>query len=362
MALFKKTERMLGVDLSPTAVKLVELSRSGKRIQIEAAAMEPLPEGAMTDRNPSDLDQLTAALKRAVKGSGTTLKKVALAVPTSSVITRTITMPAEYGEDEIEANIQVEAAQYVPFPLEEIYLDFQTQMSVDGRKTTADTQEVMIVASRRENVDLRDEVVKEAGLKAVVVDVEAYALENAFALMRPVASGALVPSDGGSGDLRTALVEIGTGVMTLYVFDGDRVTFTREQIFGTEQLIQAMVDTYGMTREQAVQSRQSGELPADYLPMVVEPFRLAVAEQISNALQFFFSSSHYNSVDYVVLVGDGALVEELDEAVGGALGISTVIGNPFAEATIAKRVNRQMLQRNAPSFATACGLAMRSFG
>lgn len=360
MPLFKRTERVLGIDVGPSAVKLIELSRNGKRYQVEAMAMEPLPEGSMADRNPSDIDQVSAAVRRAVKSSGTSLKKAALAVPTSSVITRTINMPAEFSEDEIEANIQLEAAQYIPFPLEEIYLDFQVRKKgVDGGN-----QEVMIVASRRENVDLRDEAVREAGLKPIVVDVEAYALENAYALMRQATSDkALVASgDGNESGIRVGVVDIAPSVTTLYIFDGDRVIFTREQIFGTEQLTQAMIDNYGMTREQAEMSRRTNDLPEDFMPMVVEPYRLAVAEQISNALQFFFSSSHYNSVDHIMLIGDGALIDGIGDAVGKALGITVLIGNPFAQTGTAKRVNRHLLQRDAPLFATACGLALRSFG
>lgn len=345
MALFKRRNRYLGIDISPSAIKLIELSRNGQRFQIDAIAIEPIPDGAVQNRNPADLDQVCAALRRAVKASGTGLRTAAVAVPTSSVITRTMPMPAPFGEDEIEASIQIEASQYIPFPLEEIYLDFQSRgLPAKG----GDTQEVMLVASRKENVDLREEVLREAGLKAAIVDVEAYALENAFALLgRPAGP--------------TALVDIGAAITTLYVVQDQSVVFAREQPFGGNQLTQAIADTYGLSRERAELAKRSGELSEDYPNTILAPFKQTAAEQIGNALQFFFSSSHYNAVANVVLVGGGAMVSGIDQVVSELLGIPAVVGNPFEQMGSGSRVNRRSLLRDAPLFAVACGLALRSF-
>jgi type IV pilus assembly protein PilM len=350
VALFKKKERFLGIDISPSAIKLMELSRSGQRYQVEAMAVEPLPDGVMEDRNPTALDQIGAIIKRALKSSGTSLKKAAVAVPTSSVITRTIPMPADYGEDEIELNIQIEAAQYIPFPLEEIHLDFQM---LGPSRNNEGMQDVMIVASRRENVDLREEALNEAGLKTVVVDVEAYALENIYPFMSGGAG-----TEG--GDALTAVIDLGSTITTLYVLQSEKVIFTREQSFGGEQLTQAIADTYNMTKEQAELAKRSGEVSEDYPAAVLEPFKQSVASQIDNALQFFFSSSHYNSVDKIIMVGGVAMIPGLDQVVSTQLTIPTMVGNPFENMESAKRVNRRSLERDAPLFAVACGLAMRS--
>jgi type IV pilus assembly protein PilM len=328
----------------------MELSRSGQRYQVEAMAVEPLPDGVMEDRNPTALDQIGAIIKRALKSSGTSLKKAAVAVPTSSVITRTIPMPADYGEDEIELNIQIEAAQYIPFPLEEIHLDFQM---LGPSRNNEGMQDVMIVASRRENVDLREEALNEAGLKTVVVDVEAYALENIYPFMSGGAG-----TEG--GDALTAVIDLGSTITTLYVLQSEKVIFTREQSFGGEQLTQAIADTYNMTKEQAELAKRSGEVSEDYPAAVLEPFKQSVASQIDNALQFFFSSSHYNSVDKIIMVGGVAMIPGLDQVVSTQLTIPTMVGNPFENMESAKRVNRRSLERDAPLFAVACGLAMRS--
>jgi len=370
LALFKTKERVLGIDISASAVKLMELGRSGQRYKVEAMAIEPLEEGVMQNRNPSDLDAVSAAVKRALRTSGSRLRKAAVAVPTSSVITRTVPVPIEYDEDAIEANIQIDAPNYIPFPLEEIYLDFQLQGPSRASKSV---QDVMLVASRQENVDLRQEVLQGAGIKPIIVDVEAYALENTtHLLLQQLQQQAKQGSEEGvklnkakdSG--LVALVDIGTSITALYVIKDDRVIFTREQSFGSEQLTQAIADAYELPKDRAELAKRSGDLSEDYPTTILAPFQQSAVEQISQALQFFFSSDHYdightNSVDSIVLVGGGAMVADLDRIITDLLGIPTVVGNPFMHMGNATRVNRHSLLRDAPLFAVACGLALRSF-
>jgi len=362
LALFTKKERLLGIDISPSAVKLVELNRTGQKIRVEGMAIEPLPEGSMEDRNPTDLDEVGSAIKRALKTSGSRLKKAAVAVPTSSIITRTIPMPVEFGEEDIEANIQVEASQYIPFPLEEIYVDFQIQ---GLSQADAATQDVVIVASRKENVDLRRDALRDAGLTVAVVDVEAYALENTFRLLGNGAANpqALAkPTDNtGKASMHTAIIDIGANITTLYILQDDRVIFTREQSFGADQLTREIARAYEIPKERAELAKRSGELPEDYAVNLLAPFKQSAAEQVAQALQFFFSSSPYNSVENIVLVGGGSMVADLAEAIANQTGVATVIGNPFEQMSNAPRINRHSLLRDAPLFAVACGLALRSF-
>ena len=358
--MFNKKDRYLGIDISTSGIKLVELSRSGKRYQIDAMATEPLPEGAVTDGNPSDVDQVAAAIKRALKSSGTRLKKAAAAVPTSSVITRTIPMPIEYGDDEIEAAIEIEASQYIPFPLEEIYVDFAM---LGPSRASRDSQDVMIVASRRENVDLRQEVLEEAGLKVAVVDVEAYAIENVFSILSSSLYFDNAQADNAFerlSNIRTAIADIGFNTTTLYIFQGNKVVFTREQPYGCDQLTRTIAEHYDLPRDRAELAKRSGELSEDYTHTILEPFRQSLAEQINNALQFFFSSSNYNSIDSLLLTGGGGTVSELDRTVSQVLGVPCAVANPFEAMGSIKKINRRSLARDAPLFGVACGLAMRS--
>lgn len=356
---FNRKERLLGIDIGDSSVKLIELDRKGPQFRVAAIAVEPLPEGAMAERAPADLDQVSVALRQALKTSGSRLKKAAIAVPTSSIITRTVALPAGLSETELAASVLAEAAPLIPFPLEEAYLDFQVQ----GRsRNHPATEDVLVVACRRENVDLRREALNDAGLKTAVVDVEAYALENTCRLL---ANGP-VHGDDDSHQPRPdvnqplALVDMGAAVTTLYILQDGQVTYSREQNFGTDRLILAIAAAYDWPRRQAELASQTGELPAGFELELLAPFRKSAAEQISRMLQFFFSSSPVSAVDRILLVGGGALTADLDQTVAGHTGIPTATGNPFARLGGAVLASRPRLARAAPLFAVACGLALRS--
>lgn len=365
MALFTRKEPILGIDISPSAIKLIELSRSGPRFRVEGFAIEPLGEGVMEDRNPADTDAVGEAIKRACRKAGVRARRAAVAVPTSSVITRTVPMPAEFKESDIETNISIEAAQYIPYPIEEIYLDFEKK---GLSQASNDIQDVMLVATRKENVDTREAALKEAGLTPAIVDVEAYALENTFRLL---SEG--LPKAGGGGQISldkpreslTALVDIGATITNLYILQDNRVIFTREQGFGCDQLTVRIAEAYGLTREQAEQAKRSGQVADDFAATILEPFKQILAEQIGHGLQFFFSSDQFAAgrynVDAVVLLGGGAMIMGLDRVAADVLGIATVVANPFRSMGSASKVNSSALLRDAPLLAVACGLALRSF-
>jgi type IV pilus assembly protein PilM len=365
LALFKRKEPILGIDISPSAVKLIELSRFGPRFRVEAFAIEPLSEGMMEDRNPVDSDDLTEAIKRAWRRSGARARRAAVAVPSSGVITRTVPMPVEFKESDIEANISIEAAQYIPYPIEEVYLDFE----IKGRsQASSDMQDVMLVATRKENVYAREAVLKSAGLTPTIVDVEQYALENTFRLLRDS-----LPRGGGEGAVSldkpresvTALVDIGAGITNLYILLGDQVIFSREQGFGCDQLTARVAETYGLTREQAEQAKRTGQVADDFAATVLEPFKQMLAEQIGHGLQFFYSSDQFltnrYNVETIVLVGGGAMIMGLDRVVADVLGVMAVVANPFRNMGSAAKVNSSALLRDAPLLAVANGLALRSF-
>lgn len=367
MALFTRKEPILGIDIGPSSVKLVELSRSGPRFRVEGFAIEPLGEGMVEDRNPVDTDDVAEAIKRACRKAGARTRRAAVAVPTSSVITRTMPMPADFKESDVEASIAIEAAQYIPYPIEEVYLDFELK----GRSpTSGEMQEVMLVATRKENVDTREATLKNSGLTPAIVDVEAYAIENAFRL---IMDSLTKTESGGESSLSlakareslTALVDIGAALTTLYILQQDRVIFSREQRFGCDQLTVRIAETYGMPREQAEQAKRSGTVSEDYPTAILEPFKQTLAEQISHGLQFFFSSDQYASgrynIDTVVLSGGGATIMGLDRVVADVAGIATVVANPFKNMGSATRVNSNALLHAAPLLLIACGLALRSF-
>jgi type IV pilus assembly protein PilM len=347
----KNRSSILGVDISTSAVKVLQLGGNADRFQVEARALEPLPPGAVTDRNIADPDEVGNAIRRAVKASGSSAKSAAVAVPTSSVITRTVPMPSDRSTDEIETEIRMEAPKYIPYPLDEVYLDFEVRGVSDSNP---DTLDVTIVASRRENVEIRQEALEAAGLKATIVDVDAYAVENAFGVLAE-RHPSIRPEH------RVAVVDIGAALTTLTVIQNGTTLYTRDQTFGCDQLTNNIGETYGLSREQAEVARRSGDLPEDYGSTILAPFQQSVLDQINHSLQFFTSASHYSSVDCLLLIGGGSLLPGLDAFIMEHTGIPTFMGNPFEQMSAARRVNRNTLMQEGPLFFVACGLALRSF-
>ena len=352
MLLFRrKAPSLLGIDLSSTAVKLLELSRNGNRYRVESYAVEPLPANAVADKNILDVDAVGDAVRRAVKRSGTRSKHAAIAVSGSSVITKIISMPASLSDEEMENQIELEADQYIPYALDEVNLDFE----VLGR--TANNEEmvdVLLAASRSENVDSRVEALELAGLTANIVDVEAYATENAFGLIADQMTG-------GKEDQTVAIADIGATVTTLNVLHNRQIIYTREQVFGGRQLTEEIQRRYGLSYEEAGMAKRQGGLPDTYQSEVLEPFKEAMAQQIGRSLQFFFSSSPQNNVDHLILAGGSASIAGVDDLMEQKIGTPSSIANPFADMSLSNQVKPQSLSNDSPSLMIACGLALRSF-
>ncbi len=341
---------LLGLDISSTAVKLLQLSRSGTRYRVDHYAVEPLPANAVVEKNIAEVEEVGDAIRRAVKSSGAKAKQAAVAVAGSAVITKVITMQSDLDDDEMESQIQVEAGQYIPYPLEEVNLDFEVLGPVEGNPNLVN---VLLAASRSENVDVRVAAVELAGLTAKIVDVEAYAMENAYELIRhqipPDVQGAV------------ALVDVGATMTQLVVLVDGRAVYTREQVFGGKQLTDEVMRRYGLSYDEAGLAKRQGGLPEGYETEVLEPFKEAMVQQISRSLQFFFSSSDYNQVEHIVLAGGCAAIPGITEMMAEHLGVSASVASPLAEMSLAPRVDSDQLSADAPSLMIAAGLALRSF-
>jgi len=280
----------------------------------------------------------------------TGVKQAAVAVAGSAVITKTIEMDVALSDDEMENQIRVEADQYIPYPLDEVSIDFEVQGIAEDNPEQV---EVLLAACRSENVDLRVDVLEIGGLQAKVVDVEAYAMERTFSLIAD-------QIDGGE-DQTVAIVDVGATMTTLSVLHDGKTIYTREQLFGGKQLTEEIQRRYGLSVEEAGLAKKQGGLPDDYESEVLEPFKEAVVQQVTRSLQFFFSSSQYNDVDHIILAGGTASISGLDELVQDKVGTTTSVSNPFVNMSLATRVNAAALSNDAPALMIACGLALRSF-
>ncbi|MCE1243206.1 pilus assembly protein PilM [Oryzomicrobium sp.] len=347
-----KAQPLVGLDISSSAVKMVELSALGKNdFRVERYAIEPLPKDAVADGNVVNLDAVSDAVKKAWRRLNSTARNVAMALPAAAVITKKIIVPAGQREEELEVLVESEANQYIPFALEEVNLDFQV---IGEAPSSPDEVEVLIAASRKEKVEDRVAVAESAGLKPVVMDVESYATLAAFSFVERQ-----LP-DGGQNQI-IALVDVGANVTNLTVLRNGQPVYTREQAFGGSQLTQDISRHYGMPLDEAESAKRAGTLPDDYEGELLRPFVENLALEVSRALQFFFTSTQYSQVHQVVLAGGCAVIPGIDEAVAARTQVNTQVANPFAGMPVSDKVRAKNLANDAPALLVACGLAMRRF-
>ena len=345
----KPSKGLIGVDISSTSVKVLELSVKNNRYWVESYALVPLPEGSVVEKNILNPEAVGDALERAVNLANVQSTDVALAVPTSMVITKIIEMDADMNDDEREIQIRDDAEQYIPFPLDEASLDFEV---LPDRLANPNRVNVLLVATRIENVEARAEALELGGLTPKIADVESFAIENAFKVFSDT-----LPM----GVNTVGILDIGHTMTTLSVMQNNKVIYTREQVFGGKQLTQEIQNRYGLSFEEAGRAKKSRTLPDDYDIEVLEPFLEAVVQQAARSLQFFFSSSQFNEIDHILLAGGNANIPGLAKLLQQKLGYRVTIANPFLQMGFSPQIDIKKIENDASSLMVACGLALRSF-
>lgn len=344
----KHNASLVGLDISSTSVKLLELSIQDGRYRVESYGVEPLPTNAVVERNIADTEGVGDAIERLVKRARPRTRAAAAAVTGSAVITKVIDMDADMNDDERETQIRLDADQYIPYPLSEVNLDFE----VIGPAALPNRVSVLLAASRSENIEQRVDTLEIGGLTAKVMDIEAYAMERAFSLIIDT-----LPS---SPDI-VAIIDIGHTMTTLNVLRDEKIIYTREAMFGGKQLTEDIQRRYGLSFEEATRNKREGNLPDDYEPEVLRPFMESVIQQVTRSLQFFFSSSQYNDVDHILLAGGSASITGLASLIQEKLGNRVSVANPFLQMNFASQIDTSAIENDAPSLMIACGLALRSF-
>lgn len=347
-----KTPPLIGVDISSAAIKLVELSDAGRgKRSIERYVIEPLSRDAVVDGNIAKVDEVVDALKQAWSQMGTRIRHIAMALPSSAVISKKLVLPAELSEDDMEIQVQAEANQVVPFSLDEVNLDFQVLGPAAGSTTDVD---VLLAASRKEKIEDRVAIAEAAGLKVLVMDAEFNASQTAYEGMMHI-----LP-DNARGQT-VALIDIGATTMHILVFVDKVMVYAREQSFGGNQLTQEIQRRYGMSFEEAEKLKRKGDAPDKYGVEILQPFTETLALEIGRALQMFVAATSFSRVDYIVLAGGSAVLPGLDDAVASRTEASTLVANPFSGMVLSGNIASAKLIADAPALLVACGLAMRRF-
>lgn len=339
------------MDISSSAVKMLELSKSGSHYRVERFAVEPLPQNAVVENTITEVEQVSRAVDRCLKRTGTRSRHAAVAVSASHVITKTITMPAGMRENEMEQQIEMEADHYIPYPLDEVNMDFDV---IGPSDVNANEDDVVIAACRKEIVDDYIAVIEGPGLQPVVIDVDAFAMEATYSLIAR-------QMPGGGMERVVAILDVGATTSHMNVMHNNRSVYTRDHTFGGRQLTEEIQRRYGLSFEEAGLAKKMGGLPDNYQTDILQPFMEAMGQEAMRALQFFYSSTPYDSVDQILLAGGCAQIANADEVIANRTGVPTTVANPFASMSLASRIKPQQLSADASSLMIACGLAMRSF-
>jgi type IV pilus assembly protein PilM len=330
----KKTQPLLGLDITTSSVKLIELSQSGKRFRVESYSAEPTPPSSINEKAIVDAKAVGEAIRRAVKRAGAKATDVAIAISGDAAITKVIQMPSVLSERDLEGQVEIQADQYIPFPMEEVSFDYEI---VGPNANDPELMDVLLVATRTDNVEQRQNAVSAAGLNATIVDVEAFALENACALLSHQ-----IP-DGGMGQA-VAIVDIGASSTTFSV------------------LQDLNMRTYGLSMEDAGRAKKQGGLPSNYQPEVLEPFVDDMTQQVSRSLQFYLASGGgREQPDMILVCGGCANIPGIADVISSRVGIPTEVGDPLGQMKISSKAKSQGVHKDSTALLTACGLALRSF-
>lgn len=375
MRFFTPSKGLIGVDITSTAVKLLELrscstsgqTKSGQqqrspneRYQLDSHAVQPLRENAVVERRIRDINEVVTALKRAVEQANPATRKAAVAIPASATISKTLRFPAALSEDEIEERIAAESDRYIPFPFSDVAFDFQ-RLDVQGLAIKdgvsdapdEDQQEVILVACRQQDVRQLTDIVERAELEPVAVDLTTLAMERALAGQYKRSVG-----EHGIADC-VGLVNIGASMSALHVVRGGRVVYSRETLFGGRQLTETICEYYRMRVEEAEFAKIHGGLAHDYQAKVLAPFIATLVQQVRRLLQLYYAVGGQYDVQQIILAGGSSVIPGLALRIADESGIPVTIANPFQQVRINKRLNMEALSKDAPAMLTASGLAMR---
>lgn len=347
----KQTPMMVGIDIGAHSVKAVLLSQHGNQYKVEAFAVEPMIKGAMSDREIQDIEAVGNVIGKIRKKIPRSVKFAAAAVSGSTVISKVIFMDVSLTDAELESQIEVEADTLIPYPLNEVSLDFE---KLDVNESDPSKVNVLLSAARTESVEARVAALDNGGFSAKLVDVESYALSRAAELCLKQ-----LPDDA-AGKV-VALVDIGATMTLLSIVEKGKTLYTRDQAFGGEQYTRSILSYYNKSYDEAELAKVSGDLPPNYTFEVLAPFQTMLLQQIRRGIQMYLTSSGRDAVDYLIVSGGTALIEGIDKLLIDELGIHTVVANPFKTIDVATSVDREQLNKSAPQLMVASGLALRSF-
>ncbi len=349
--LFNRSKPVVGLDIGSSAVKAIELKKSGRGFKVTAIGIEPVPPDSIVDGAIMDAGAVTDAVRRVLQSPRFKAKDVVASLSGSSVIVKKISLPV-MSEADLADSIQWEAEQYIPFDIQDVNLDYQILTPVAERQGT---MEVLLVAAKKDKIADYTGVVSAVGRKTVVVDVDAFALQNAFETNYTDDAGKVV-----------ALVNAGASAININLVSGGTSLFTRDVGIGGNAFTEAVQKELGLPFEGAEDAKRG--LPVEGVrPEDIRPVLHAVMEnvllEIEKTFDFFKATSASDRIDRIVVSGGASMVDEFESALRERLGTEVERFDPFRNVPIdPAALQGGSAADYAPVCAVALGLALRKDG
>lgn len=349
--LFNRSKPVVGLDIGSSAVKAIELKKSGRGFKVTAIGVEPVPPDSIVDGAIMDAGAVTDAVRRLLQSARFKAKDVVASLSGSSVIVKKINLPV-MSEADLADSIQWEAEQYIPFDIQDVNLDYQILTPVAERQGTMD---VLLVAAKKDKIADYTGVVSAVGKKTVVVDVDAFALQNAFETNYTEDAGKVV-----------ALINAGASAININLVSGGTSLFTRDVGIGGNAFTEAVQKELGLPFDGAEDAKRG--LPVEGVrPEDVRPVLHAVMEnvllEIEKTFDFFKATSASDRIDRIVVSGGASMVDEFETALRERMGTEVERFDPFRNVPIDPAALQGGTAADyAPVCAVALGLALRKDG
>ena len=342
----KKAKTIIGLDIGTKFVKACSLDVSGTQCKVLAFACEPIVGLAFSEREIKDFDAISKALKKVQMGIKSKSKECAIAVAGSSVISKMVYMEPDQSDFELETQIELEADSLIPYPLDEVYLDFQ---EIASSKTHVGKVEVLLSAAHRDLIDSRITLVREANFEPVIVDIESNVLADSFIQFAPKQKGD-----------QSVCINVGASLMQLSVIEDGRVIYNKEHSLGVNSFIQDLAMLYNIDPVEVESQLASNTAPDSWFTDNLPTFLSSLQQQIQRALQMFVATTHKPMPNGFSLSGGGANLPNICEELSRDMAMDVKLFNPFQGMSFDDKVNKEKLMTMAPQLSIAAGLATRS--
>lgn len=348
--LFAKKKNVIGVDIGSSSIKIVELKEAKKGYQLLNYGIAPLPSEVIVDGAIMDSFAVVEAIKGLVADKKIKTKDAVISVSGHSVIIKKINLPV-MTEQELEESIQWEAEQYIPFPITDVNMDFHILETEAGQPQ----MDVLIVAVKKDMINDYTAVLSEAGLNAVVVDVDSFALENMYCINYDVTPEETV-----------ALVNLGGNVININILKGGTSTLTRDVSAGGRQISNEIQKQYGVSYEDAEILKCGGEVngvDAGNVGEIIKTSLSSLVTEVARSIDFYLSTVPEGKIDKIYLSGGSSKLKGISEAISERTGISTELVDPFQKILIGKKtIDADVLKGDAAFLSVCVGLAIRRPG